>query len=423
MHVGSFWAATANPQLERPILKEHLQADVAIIGAGFTGLSTAYHLQKKGFSTIVLDEHCVGWGASGRNGSLMLVGYKHNLVTLAKKFGIETTRKMLDMSLDGINLVQSISEENNIDCEFKRNGSLLTAYKPSHLDGLKKEQEYMLEKLGYENTIIEKTDLHTEIQSPLYHGGMVDLNSAYIHPLKYAVGLGKAVESVGGKIFERSKVTSIEKRDNQATLFTPKGKVTAKHLIVATNGYTQSVTKKLASSVMPVGSYILTTEPLGEKAVKRFIPKNRGVFDTKKFLYYFRMTQDHRLLFGGRVDFNSVESAELFQALRENMLQVFPDLKDARIDYTWGGNVALTFDLLPHIGQTEDGTYFALGYSGHGVSLSSLMGKLLALKINKEESGNSILEKFPLRQIPMHGQRTVVLNLVASYYKFLDWVS
>ncbi|HWO95787.1 MAG TPA: FAD-binding oxidoreductase [Bacillus sp. (in: firmicutes)] len=423
MHVSSYWAATSGEQPKREHLEGKIEADVAIIGAGFTGLSAAYHLQKLGYKTVVLEEHCVGWGASGRNGSLMLIGYKHNLYTLAKKYGFETTKDMLKMSLDGIDLVKDIAEKHNISCEFINNGSLVAAYKPSHLDDLKKEQEFMMNKLGYLNYIVEKEEVSGEIHSPLYHGGMVDPNSCYIHPLQYAIGLADAVESVGGKIFERSRVTSITRQNNEVVLKTEKGEVCAKQLISATNGYTQEVTQKLARSVMPVGSYIVTTESLGENFSRKLIPKNRGVFDTKNFLYYFRMTTDHRLLFGGRVHFLAKESDGLYQELRENMLNVFPELKDAKIDYKWGGNVALTFDLLPHIGQMEDGTYFALGYSGHGVSLSTLLGKLLAQKINKQEEGNSVLEKFPLRQIPMHGQRALVLNLVGSYFKFMDWVS
>lgn len=423
LHVNSYWFATAGEQKKRPMLNGDIDVDVAIIGAGFTGLSAAYHLQTLGYRTAVLDENCVGWGASGRNGSLMLVGYKHNLYTLASKYGVETTKEMLDMSLDGIELVKSISEKNNINCEFTNNGSFLAAYKASHLEKLKKEQEYMSREIEYENYIIEKKDVESEIHSPIYHGGMIDPNACYLHPLKYAIGLADAVEELGGKIYEQTKVNSITRNNGGVTLTTPHGQVKASSVISATNGYTQNVTRKLSRSVMPVGSYILTTEPLGTDIANRIIPNKRGLFDTKKFLYYFRMTKDDRLLFGGRVDFKAQESPELYQLLQKSMLEVFPELKKVKIDYTWGGNVALTFDLLPHIGQMDDGTYFALGYSGHGVSLSTLMGRLLALKINDDKSGNSILEKFPLKQIPLHDQRALVLNIVGNYYRFLDWVS
>jgi gamma-glutamylputrescine oxidase len=423
LHVNSYWFATADEQKKRPMLNGNIEVDVAIIGAGFTGLSAAYHLQKLGFKTVVLDENCVGWGASGRNGSLMLVGYKHNLYTLASKYGIETTKEMLNMSLDGIELVKSISEKHNISCEFTNNGSFVAAYKESHLEKLKKEQEYMSKKLGYENYIVEKKDIRSEIHSPIYHGGMIDPNGCYLHPLKYAIGLANAVEELGGEIYEQTKVNSINRTIDGVTLLTPNGKVKASKVICATNGYTQKVTRDLSKSVMPVGSYILTTEPLGKDIANKLIPNNRGLFDTKKFLYYFRRTSDNRILFGGRVNFRAEESQELYQLLRKSLVEVFPELRQVKIDYTWGGNVALTFDLLPHIGQMDDGTYFALGYSGHGVSLSTLMGKLLALKIRGDESGNSVLEKFPLKQIPLHDQRALVLNMVGTYYRFLDWAN
>jgi gamma-glutamylputrescine oxidase len=421
LHVNSYWLATTVGQKIRPRLDGDIQVDVAIIGAGFTGLSAAYHLQNLGYKTVVLDENCVGWGASGRNGSLMLVGYKHNLYTLASKYGVETTKEMLDMSLDGIELVKSISEKHSISCEFTNNGSFLAAYKESHLEKLKKEQEYMSRELEYENYIVEKKDIDSEIHSPLYHGGMIDPNACYLHPLKYAVGLANAVEELGGEIYEQTKVNAITRTIEGVTLLTPHGKVKASNIISATNGYTQNVTRKLSQSVIPVGSYILTTEPLGKDIANKLIPNNRGFFDTKKFLYYFRMTSDKRLLFGGRVDFKAEENPELYQLLQKSMLEVFPELKQVKIDYTWGGNVALTFDLLPHIGQMDDGTYFALGYSGHGVSLSTLMGKLLALQISGDERGNNVLGRFPLKQIPLHNQRALVLNMVGTYYRFLDW--
>lgn len=423
MHVSSYWAKTSNPQPKRPKLEGDFHTDIAIIGAGFTGLSTAYYLQKLGYKTVILDENCVGWGASGRNGSLMLIGYKHSLHQLAKKFGIEAAQEMLQMSLDGISLVKRIVEEHHISCELTNKGSFNAAYKPSHLESLKREQQFMMESLNYENLIVEKTDVGQELDSPLYHGGLIDPNSYYLHPLNFAIGLAEAAESLGATIYEQSKVVSIDRKQGDVILSTSSGRVIAKELVVATNGYTSSITKNLAKSVIPVGSYIVTTENLDPSLANSLIPNKRGTFDTKNFLYYFRLTSDHRLLFGGRVHFKGKESEELYQTLQQSMVDVFPQLTDYRIEYKWGGMLALTFDLLPHIGITEEGTHFALGYSGHGVSLSTLMGKLISLNIDQNNRQKSELEKLPLRRIPFHGQRAIVLSIVGSYFQFMDWVS
>lgn len=198
MHTSSYWAKTSNSQPNREHLTRDVTTDVAIIGAGFTGLATSYYLQKSGYRTLVLDEHCVGWGGSGRNGSLMLVGYKHSLVAIAKKYGIDAAKEMLHMSLDGINLVKEIVEEHQIECDLTRRGSFCAAFKPSHLEGLKKEQEFMLKHLDYENYIVEAKDSRQEIDSPLYHGGLIDPNSHYFHPLNYAIGWQMLLNQVAG---------------------------------------------------------------------------------------------------------------------------------------------------------------------------------------------------------------------------------
>lgn len=421
MHIKSYWAGLKKHQKEREELQGDHHTDVAIIGAGFTGLSTSYHLQKMGVNTIVIDQNCVGWGASGRNGSLMLVGYKKSLIEIAKKHGLAVAKEMLQLSLDGINIVSAITNEYNIDCELTNNGSFCAAYKPSHLEQLKREQEFMFEQLDYENEIVEKKDVASEIDSPLYHGGLIDPNSHYFHPLNYAIGLAGAVEDVGGKVFENSKATSIEHSDNNVTISTDKGRIIAKNVVIATNGYITNINKKLKSSIIPMSSHMLATEQLGKEMADRLIPTRRGIYDTKNILYYFRMSADHRLLFGGRIQ--GGESDQLYHKLRECMLEVFPNLANYQIDYKWGGLTAVTMDFLPRIGQLEDGTYFVTGYTGHGVSLSTLMGKFIALNISGENNGKSILEKLPLQKVPFQGQHALILNMATNYFRFKDRIS
>lgn len=418
MHIKSYWAESRNHQQKRNQLKGNKHTDVVIIGAGFTGLSTAYHLEKEGINTIVVEQESVGWGASGRNGSLMLIGYKKTMMQIAKKHGIHVAQEMLQLSLDGIDLVKDIIDEHDIDCEFTHHGSFTAAYKPSHLEKLKREQEFMHDKLNYENTIIEPKDTRSEIDSPLYHGGLIDPNSHYFHPLNYTIGLANAVENLGGTIYEKSGVTSIEYTDDGVTVHTDKGKVFAENIVIATNGYASDIDKKLKRSIIPMTSHMLATEPLGEELANRLIPKRRGIFDTKNILYYFRMSEDNRLLFGGRIQ--GKESNQLYDKLRDYMLDVFPQLNAYKTDYTWGGKTAVTMDFMPRIGQLQNKAYFVTGYTGHGVSLATLMGKIIASSIVEESKGKSFLETLPIQRVPFHSQHALILNVATNYFRFKD---
>lgn len=420
---SSLWSATSNSAIDRPALGSELNTDVVIIGAGFTGLSAAYFLQQMGVQTIVLEQHKVGWGASGRNAGMLLTGYKPRVTSIAKRWGVADANEMLQMSLDGIRLVKEIVTNNQIECDLNHSGSMSTAFKSSHFNRFKEVHEFMQKNFNYETFIVDKNDLKEELDSVLYYGGLIDPNSYSFHPLNYALGLANAVEKLGGKIFEDSMVLSVEHKKNSVHVKTENGSILAKDIIIGTNGYTTEINRKLARSIIPIGSYIIATEPLPEQVANRLIPNNRMFSDSKKFLYYFRLTPDRRILFGGRVSFNGVENEELYHTLRENMLQVFPELEAYQVDYRWGGMVGFTKDQFPHIGQLEDGTHFAYGYCGHGASMSTLMGKLLSENVLHVNKTKSMLEKLPLQTIPFHGQRVIALNLMGSYYKFLDLIS
>lgn len=421
MESKSYWSASFGKKPKRDELRGEQRTDVAIIGAGFTGLSSSYFLQQGGYQTIVLDQGSVGGGASGRNGSLMLVGYKHSLVNIANRFGVETAKEMLQISLDGIELVKNITQEQNIECELVNNGSIYAAFKSSHFESLKREQDFMIEKLDYQNFVVEAKDIKTELDTNLYHGGLIDPNSYHFHPLKYAMGLAELVEREGGIIYENSKVISIEKKNKEFHLSTPNGTVIAKELVIATNGYTTSITKKLAKTIIPMNSNMIATEPLDDSIAKRLIPKKRGAFDTKNLLYYFRMSSDNRLLFGSRIA--GPQDDLLYEKLRHGMLNVFPQLKEYKIDYRWGGKLAVTRSMFPHVGKTEDGAHFALGYSGHGVSLSTLMGQIIAKNIAASDREKCSLEKLPLKEIPFLNQRGMILSLATNYFRLKDLIS
>ncbi|WP_035445474.1 NAD(P)/FAD-dependent oxidoreductase [Bacillus sp. UNC41MFS5] len=417
---SSLWKHTAkNLKLRYPLTSD-VEVDTAIIGGGYTGLATAYFLQSLGIQSAIVEQHHIGWGASGRNAGMSIPGFKMHIGTIMKKWGHEAANEMLNMSIDGIKLVTDIIHEHDIDCSLSNQGSISAAFKESHFETFKRNQEFMEKHFQYRTTVLNRHEVETELGTDIYHGLLVDPHAISFHPLNYALGLAKAVEERGVTIFEKTPVSKITKQQDKVILDTPQGRVKASHLVIATNGYTTSLTPKLFKSVIPMGSYMIATEPLDNDLAQKLIPQRRSVSDSKKFLYYFRLSPDNRMIFGGRVSFDCNETPEVYEQTHRNMLSVFPELKDYKVDYKWGGLIALTPDMLPHIGKTEEGFHFALGYSGRGATISTLMGKLLALNIKAEERPLHHLEKLPLRQIPLHSQRGMALNLVGAYYKLLD---
>lgn len=419
----SMWEATAGERKGRPTLIDEQHCDVVIIGGGFSGLSTSYHLQQMGIKTIVLEKYTIGYGASGRNGGELLTGYHGTMESFAQKKGFETAKQMWELSLASIDLVESISKENGISCDLVRRGDIRPAYKVSHIDKFKRDQEYLAEKLNFHDMkIIDRSEMKSELNTDFYHGARINERGAHFHPLKFALGLADAAESLGGVIYENSEAVSI-KRDsrNKAVVTTNRGRVIADEVVIVTNAYAGDLNKTLKKSVIPVDSIMIATEPLTEEFMQDLIPKNRAVSDSKNLLYYFRRTADNRMAFGGsgRAVSKKAQSV-LFENLWEGMVTVFPQLKDARIEYRWGGKVGFTQDFLPYIGQLDDGTHFAFGYCGKGAAMAVMAGKVLADTISRPSRVNNPLKKENLRPIPFHSQHSKGVGLMKFYMAFQD---
>ncbi|RNB87014.1 FAD-binding oxidoreductase [Brevibacillus fluminis] len=424
MHGLSLWSATANAHRERASLQGNKEADVVIVGAGYTGLSTAYHASQLGLKVIVVEQNEAGWGASGRNAGMILPGYKDYIKTLAAKHGLETAKDMFSLSLDAIALVKKMVSDNQIACDLAQTGHLIAATKPKHMDSLREEQEFLQKQFHYRTEMVTTEEMRRELDSPLFaHGGLVDEHSCSFHPLNYALGLADATEALGGVIYERSRVIAIDRTPGKVIVRTAEGAVTAKELVIATNGYTDDLVKKLTRSVYPIASYMVATEPLAPDLAAQLVPRNRMVFDTKNFIYYFRLTPDGRLVFGGKDQFTGEETAQTYEEVRDDLIKVFPQLKETRIDYKWGGLLGVTYDMLPYIGQLEDGTHFSIGCAGHGAAITTMLGKIIAQNIAGESRIKKGLETVPLKQIPFHGQRAFVLSVLEVYYKLLDIIA
>jgi len=427
MKESVFWLDTIPGwQPEPTALPGHV--DVAIVGGGYTGLSAARELAQRGAQVALFEANAIGWGASSRNGGMVLTGLKSSASALVKHLGLTTARELFCLSLDAINYVAQVIESEGIACDFQRCGHVELAYKPGHVVGLEKEVELLQTQFRHPVRLVDRTQLSAEIDSPLYHGGLVDEASAGLNPAQYVTGLGRAAERAGARLFAHTRVTAISKAaDGSSDVTTSRGRLRAGQVLIATNGYTDRLVPWLQRRVIPIGSYIIATEPLPAELAARLSPKRRMMFDTKHFLYYFRLSADNRLIFGGRASFTPDtpytvrESAAI---LRRGMLKVYPQLGGVRITHAWGGTLGFTFDLLPHAGQTPEGLHYALGCGGHGVAMLSYLGACVARQMSGEVVDNPLFKlPFPTAPAGLYRGKPWFLPLAGLYYRVLDLIS
>ena len=428
----TFWLDTV--EMPVPAAREWpTRVDVAVIGAGFTGLSAARTLATRGATVAVLESETVGWGASSRNGGMVLTGLKLGANALIARYGRDVTRRMYAASLASIACVEQIVREENIDCDFARCGHLEVACKAKHFEEFQNGVEVTAREFGHTLRIVPKEKLTAEIGSKIYHGGLVDETSAGVNPARYVAGLARAAERAGAMIFERMRATKMESSSHNGktgwTLTTSAGKIHACDVLVATSGYTSSVTPVLQKKIVPIGSYIIVTEVLPEALAAELSPRNRMIYDSKNYLYYYRLTPDRRMLFGGRAAFfpeteNSIRSSA--EILRRGMIDVYPQLRDTKVEYVWGGTLDFAFDIMPHAGQI-DGMHFAVGYAGHGVAMSTYLGRRMAEVLASGTDGqadNPFAEiPFPGAPLGLYNGKPWFLPFAGAWYKFLDWIS
>jgi glycine/D-amino acid oxidase-like deaminating enzyme len=347
---------------------------------------------------------------------------------LIKRYGREAVRKMYAASLDSIDCVEQIVRDENIDCNFSRCGHLEVACKQTHFDGYEESAALVKREFNHELRIIPKNELRGEIGSDVYYGGMVDETSAGLNPVRYVAGLANAAQRAGACLYDHTRVTSVElERNNNARKFrvhTSKGAITAREVILTSGAYTTDATPELRKKIIPIGSYIIATETLPADLARELSPRNRMIYDSKHFLYYYRLTPDKRMLFGGRAAFfpeseNTVrQSAEI---LRRGMTGVYPQLRDAKVEFVWGGTLDFTLDVMPHAGKI-DGMYFAAGFAGHGVAAATWFGAKLAGLICGDPS-DIPFDGIPFRGAPLglRSGNTWALPLAGAWYRILDF--
>jgi len=414
------WTETSPPP-RFPAVPLPASTDVAIIGGGYTGLAAARTLAQGGADVTLLERHHLGWGASSRNGGFVLQGYKPEMEELARMVGPERARRMFQLTLEAMQLLERLIDEEGIACDFTRSGAVTLAAKPGHLPTLEQSGRFLRQELGYETELLSRDDLGKEIGSARYHGGLLDPGGCSLQPAKYVRGLGLAAQGAGARLIEDTEVTRVSKAPGGFQVATSRGVVHARDVLAATNGYTPAALARLRRRVIPIGSYIIATQPLGEELAWRLIPKGRVMSDTKNLLYYFRLSPDGRMVFGGRASFTPATAKRSARILAAGMREVFPELAGATVEYAWSGKVAYPMDHLPHAGRL-DGVHYSMGYCGHGVALATYlgtrMGKVLLGTGEVPDLGG---KRF--KAIPFFNGFPWFLPFVGGYYRARDWLS
>ncbi|PID51584.1 MAG: FAD-dependent oxidoreductase [Pasteurellales bacterium] len=421
-HKKTYYLDTANLHLEFTNLSRNQTADVCIIGAGFTGLSTALELAEQGKSVVVLDGARVGFGASGRSGGQAINGFEEGIESYIKELGLEKTRKIWEMSLEALDIIQERIQKYNIQCYWQQ-GYATLALNERRMEELILSEKIARDIFDYKHSQIwDKKQLQQHLNSNIYCGALYDSLSGHLHPLNYCLGLAKSCQDLGVQIYEHSPVFDLDViSETKIIVKTDKATVTAKDVVLATNAYISDLSNKIhfgiAKKILPVESFIVATEPLEQSVADSIINNGMSVCDSNYLLNYYRISADNRLLFGS----DSSNNTDMIAKMRKNMLKVFPHLENVKIDYGWGGPIDMTLNSAPHFGRIKPNLYFAQGFSGHGVALTGLAGRIITEAICGNDERLAIFEQLKVPSL-LGGKlvRKSALCIGMRYYRFLD---
>ncbi|MDH4041169.1 MAG: FAD-binding oxidoreductase [Gammaproteobacteria bacterium] len=398
-HVDSWYAATANLKLDLPPLEGAADTDVCVIGGGYTGLSTAIHLRRLGYSVTVLEANKIGWGASGRNGGHVGTGQRLDQEQLEKWLGLDQAKALWQLGLEAVDTVCGLIEQHNIDCELKR-GNLHVASKAGDIASLPGEVEHLQNVYGYRQIrYVDAAELAQMTSARGFGGATLNTGCRHLHPMNYVLGLARAALELGAQLHEGSRVLSYTEGE-KISVRTDRGEVRARFLVVACNGYLEKLEPRTAGHIMPINNYMLATEPLSEEMARRLIRDDTSISDSRFVINYWKLSADNRLLFGGGESYSSRFPADIKGFVRKYMLRIYPELADTRIDYGWGGTLAITLKRMPDFGRLGPNVFYAHGYSGHGVPIATLAGKLLAEVISGTAERFDVMASVPASRFP-----------------------
>lgn len=421
-HVNSYYVASANPSPARESLQGDNSCDVCVVGAGFTGLTVALELAEKGLDVVVLEAARTGWGASGRNGGQICSGFSAEMEKIAGWVGAEDARRLWAMAEEAKAIVQERVARHAIHCDLTP-GYLYAADKPRHVGWLEPMVREWREAYGYDRArVVGREEMRELVRTERYLGGVLDQGGGHMHPLNFALGLADAAEAAGARIFENSAVSAIE-TGAAPVAHTAGGTVRAKFLVLAGNAYLGGLASGLRRRIMPVGTYIVATEPLGEARAAALLPTNLAVADLNFVISYFRLSADRRMLFGTGVSYSTVPPPNTAERYRRKMVALFPQLSEARIDYVWGGYVGISRERTPHLGRLSPTTYYAQGFSGHGVALTGIAGRVIAEAIAGQAGRLDLFAKLPHSAFPGGPLlRTPLLVLAMTWFRLRDLI-
>jgi glycine/D-amino acid oxidase-like deaminating enzyme len=414
-----WWDGAPRPEL--PPIAPPTRCDVAIVGSGYTGLAAAIELARGGRHVVVLDAEDAGWGCSSRNGGQVSTSIKPGFAELEAQHGKDVAFRIRREGLNALAWIGEFIAREKIDCDWERVGRFHAAHNAAAYESLLHDVTNQPKGLEVEAYVVTREQQRSEIGSDRYHGGVIYPAHAALHPGKYHLGMLAGAQEGGATIVSRCPVLSIQAEGDGFRLTTPRGNLQARDVIVATNGYTGPLTPWLRRRVIPIGSYIIATEPLDPALARRLIPNNRVLSDTRKLIFYYRLSEDRRrMLFGGRVAYKETDPKVSAAPLHAHMSRIFPELRKTRISHSWMGFVAYTFDTLPHLGRQQDGIYYCMGYCGSGVSLASYFGARIGQQVLGKAEGRTALDGVPFQTRPFYSGDPWFLGAAVAYYKLRD---
>jgi gamma-glutamylputrescine oxidase len=418
---NSYYHASCNRNLELTPLDGSRRADVCIIGGGYTGLSSALHLAERGYDVVLLEARKPGWGASGRNGGQLCSGQRKDQVELTKMVGADAARELWILAEAAKDLAKDLIAKHQIDCDLKP-GIAHANHKPGYAGESRKYVDFLRQQYDYQQIEYLERDAMAElVGSDTYHGGSLDMGAAHLHPLNYALGLADAALAAGARLYESTVVESYQEgKPNR--IVTNRGIVEADSIVLACNGYLGKLEQRVSGKIMPINNFVIATEPLSNEQLKVICPRDVAIADSRFVVNYYRLSADKRMLFGGGENYRQNFPSDIANFVRKPMLQVYPKLADTRIDYAWGGTLAVTLNRMPHFGRLgRHNTYFAQGYSGQGVAMATLAGKMISDAIAGEAESFDLFGTMATREFPGGDLlRWPGLVLGMSYYALRD---
>jgi gamma-glutamylputrescine oxidase len=414
-------SSPAGLELERPALEGEIETDIAVVGGGLAGCSAALHLAKSGFKVALLEANAVGYGASGRSGGQTIFGLAAGQKSLVSQVGREDAKRLFEMSVEALDLNQSLIREYGIECDYRPN-HVQVATKPRHVAELSEWFEELREEYRYESvSLLDRNGLQAHVKSERYLGGLLDTRSGHLHPLKFTRGVARAAESAGAVIFERTRALRYQEEGAGAIVHTPEGRVRCRHLVLCANAYVGPLAPALSRRILGVGTYIIATRPLEPGLARSLLPSDAAIADLNWILDYLRLSADQRILFGGRVSYSALQPRHLAESMRRRMVGVFPETSGVEVQYAWGGYLDITMSRAPDFGRLSPNVFYLQGFSGHGMSLTVLAGKLVAEAVAGTAERFDVFARLPHRDFPGGPLlRRPSLVLAMLYYRLKD---